>query len=476
MKIKLAYKLFGALFLTLLLMLGALELSRYLFARNFKEYILQVKVERLESLVPLLQEEYRNNDGWSGIENNIHYWRKRLHYELQLPNYQPSEYRKRGMATKRHRIKHFNSGPRYLLSDVHLRPIIGQPSPGDNLQLVEVQVEGKSVGWLGLTQNKSFKKGPPADFANRQFRLFYILGGMVLIITMIIAVLLTRHLLRPIKRLSEGTQSLANRDFSVRMEGTGRDELGQLAEHFNTMAETLQAYERLRKQWLSDISHELRTPIAILRGEIESLLDGVRRPTRKNLQSLQAETLRIGKLVEDLHVISMADSNELKLNKQSISPVEVLTRTIDLFQASLVEKQIRLDLHCQVFNGVSIRGDADRLGQVFSNVLNNACKYVSPPGVVSVTARAEHRFITICFKDSGPGVPKESLPRLFDRLYRVDTSRGRGHGGSGLGLSICKHIVEYHKGSISAENNTDGGLTIRIRLPLEIVSICQEKE
>jgi two-component system sensor histidine kinase BaeS len=318
MKIRLAYKLFGALFLTLLVVIGALMLSRFLFARNFKQYIYQVEVERLKNLVPLLEEEYRNSNGWQGIKSNRRYWRRRLWHEIQLHDPAlPGEKTKKGVMV------HHRSGPenadikiRYLLSDADLNPIIGKPLRRDKPQLVPISVEGRTVGWLGLTHTKQFPKGPTADFFQQQYRLYSLLGLVVFVITILIAVLLTRHLLRPVKRLTEGTRTLAKRDFSVRIKETGPDEFGQLAQHFNSMAQTLQTYERMRKQWLSDISHELRTPLAILRGEIEALLDGVRQPTQENLKSLHVETLRIGKLVEDLHLLSMADSNELILKME----------------------------------------------------------------------------------------------------------------------------------------------------------------
>lgn len=467
MKFKLAYKLFASLVLILLLVIGAVMLSRHLFARNFKEYIHQVEIVRLNALVPLLQEAYRTHNGWEDVESNVGYWLRLLRHGHELPGMPPPRDRANGDRVDRHRPRPFGKKPRYLLSDAQNRPIIGTPQSGDSPKLVEIQVGGRVVGWLGLTKIEPFKKGPPAAFVKQQLEFIYLLGAVVLIITVGVVILLTRHLLRPIKRLAEGTQAISDRDFSIRIEASSRDEFGLLAENFNAMAETLQTYERLRRQWLSDISHELRTPLAILRGEIESLLDGIRQPTMQNLKSLQSEILHIGKLVEDLHLISMADSNDLNLNKQSIAPTGVLDITADAFKSRLAQKQIQLDLHYAQFGETQVHGDADRLGQVFTNIFENACKYVHPPGTLSVLADADDRCIRFYFKDSGPGVPEESLPRLFDRLYRVDSSRGRDCGGSGLGLSICKHIVEHHGGSIWAENNADGGLTIGMRIPLE---------
>jgi len=467
MKIKLAYKLFGALLLTLLMVIGALMLSRYLFARNFKTYIFQVEVERLKNLVPLLQEEYRNNNGWEGIKRNRRYWRRRLWHEIQLPDPSTSSEleKKGGMGHHRPGQKYGGVRIRYLLSDAALNPIIGRPLRRDKPRLVPIPVDGRTVGWLGLTHAEQFPKGPPSEFIQQQYRLYSVLGLVVFFITLFIAVLLTRHLLRPVKRLTEGTRMLARRDFSVRIKETGVDEFGQLAEHFNSMAQTLQTYERMRKQWLGDISHELRTPIAILRGEIEALLDGVRQPTPKHLKSLHTETLRIGKLVDDLHMLSLADSNELTLKMELLSPTDVLDRTIEMFRKRFDRREIRLVENIPELVDICICADQDRLEQVFANILENVCRYVQRRGLLTIGIEMTNDAVLYTFDDSGPGVPEKDLPHLFDRLYRVDTSRKREGGGSGLGLSICKKIVGCHGGSIWAENNVGGGLTIGIRLP-----------
>lgn len=472
MKFKLAYKLFGAIFLILLIAVGAMELSRKWFGRNFRSYLQQERIERLKTVVPLLQASYRKHNGWEDVENNIGFWSRRLRRDYDLPGAppprdeaRPIRPRPRGKGPP-HRRPPFKRGGRFLLSDEKGHPIIGKPKPGDEPRLVAIQVNERIVGWLGLTKMEPIKKGPPAAFINQQLKFIYLIGAVVLTATIAIAFLLSRQLLRPIKRLTAGAQAITNRDFSIRIKEDSRDEFGLLAETFNDMAATLQKYEQMRRQWLSDISHELRTPLAVLRAEIESLLDGIRQPTMQNLRSLHAEIMHIGKLVEDLHLISIADSNALILNRQLFAPGDVLDNTVKAFHSRMTQKQIQLDLHHAQYKDIRVLGDADRIGQVFTNIFENACKYVQPPGRLSISAVVDDSFVSFYFKDSGPGVPDASLPRLFDRLYRVDPSRSRNQGGSGLGLSICKHIVKLHGGSIWAENNTDGGLTIVLQLPV----------
>ncbi|WP_173179976.1 ATP-binding protein [Desulfosarcina ovata] len=354
-----------------------------------------------------------------------------------------------------------------LLSDAKLKPLIGNPGPDDNRQLVSIEVDGQVVGWLGLHRHEPFKSGPPAALLARNTRQFYLLGGAVIGLTGLIAFLFSRHLINPIQRLTRVTRELAQRNFAVRIASTTGDELGQLAKNFNIMAQTLEDYEKMRLQWLTDISHELRTPLSVLRGEIEAIQDGIREPTPQNLASLYAETLRLNKLVEDLHLLSMADSDRLQLSRQPVSPCRVIETIMETYRDRFERSQLEIEWEPGPdADSAYIQGDADRLAQVFTNLLDNALKYVKAPGQVRISGQADGQWLTVTFQDSGPGVPEDALPRLFDRLYRVDPSRNRDTGGSGLGLSICRNIIKNHEGRIWAEQSPLGGLAIGISLPL----------
>jgi two-component system sensor histidine kinase BaeS len=458
MKIKLSFKLFAAFFLILTIVVGAMFLWRALFFRNFRAYIHQEELKRLEALVPELEEAYRAHGSWDGIAADEADWRARLDIGTRfLKSIPPRPGEGDGRDTE----------PRVLLTDAANQPVIGIPGSGDQPRLVPVAVDGETVGWLGLRKREPFKSGPPAVLVKLHTQQLYIIGGAVIVLTAFIAFLFSRHLLNPIQRLARGTRALAERNFEVRIRPTTRDELGQLAMNFNAMAQTFENYEKMRRQWLTDISHELRTPLAVLRGEIEALQDGIRNPDRRNLASLHAEILRISKLVEDLHLLSMADSDRLHFRRQWIAPRAILEKALASFGTRLERHRITVALALEGREDVRIRGDADRLEQVFTNILENTCRYVPSPARLNISLRSDETFVYLLFEDSGSGVPPEALPRLFDRLYRVDSSRNRDSGGSGLGLSICRHIVENHKGRIWAGNSSMGGLTIGIKLPLD---------
>ena len=477
MRMRLSYKLFAAFFLILAIVVSAMILSRYIFSLNFRHYIRQVELEKIKSLIPVLQEEYRRQGSLSTMAADPARWQrlvrvlpeKRENHPSLLPEMEPHGGLKpppKGEHPPSKNAPPPGRPPGILLLDTLKRPIIGMPAPLNQLDLVAVEVDGQIVGWLGLHLHEPFKSGPPAILLERQTRHLLLLGGSVIGLTALIAFILSRHLLKPILQLTEGTRELANRNFSVRIPSATKDELGLLAENFNTMAHTLEEFENMRKQWLTDISHELRTPLSILRGEIEALQDGVRKPTPVSLASLHDEILRISKLVEDLHLLSMADSDRLFLNKKRISPVEILGKIANAYQPRFEQRNIHLEVCLEDIKTVCIKGDSDRLEQVFTNIFENACKYVSKESEFNITGRADNEVLALYFQDSGPGVPEADLSKLFDRLYRVDGSRSRNTGGSGLGLSICRRIVENHGGRIWAEKSPMGGLSICMNLPI----------
>ena len=217
---------------------------------------------------------------------------------------------------------------------------------------------------------------------------------------------------------------------------------------------------------LNHISHELRTPLAILRGELEAVLDGVREVNREALESLLAEVLHVSKIVNDLHQLSLADTGALAFKKEPVDPLQILKNTLHIFRTRLEQRKIELQDDLDSVEPAIVLGDADRLTQLFSNLLENTLRYAEVSAKLKVWNNRAQKRLTIYIEDSGPGVPQKSLAHLFDRLYRVEKSRSRSQGGSGLGLSICQSIVENLGGEIRAANGPSGGLQIEIVLPL----------
>jgi len=275
-----------------------------------------------------------------------------------------------------------------------------------------------------------------------------------------------RHLLRLIRQLTKGMRALSQRKFETRLNIPPQDELRLLVSAFNDMTESLKQYEQTRRQRLSDISHELRTPLAILWAEIEAMQDGVRPINETSLSSLRAEVLHLSKIVHDLHELSsVVDSGMIAIKREPVDPICVLKMTLKAFELRFAERSLALREELGESETLIV-GDADRLRQVFANILENALKYVDTPGILKIRRLQRGGELTLNFIDSGPGVPEDSLERLFDRFYRVDSSQNRQQGGCGLGLAICKNIVEALGGRIKAANIPSAGLSLEIRLPL----------
>jgi two-component system sensor histidine kinase BaeS len=329
---------------------------------------------------------------------------------------------------------------------------------------------GKTVGWLGLASAPQLSHPLDIDFIQKQSRAFYIIGGGILLFSVLVAGLLAKHILKPIRRLTEGTRTLAKRNFKTRISVTSSDELGQLADDFNAMAHRLEGFEKRQKQWLADISHELRTPLSVLVGEIEAIQDGIRKPDAKSLRSLHNEVSRITSIVNELRDLSLAEIGALSLIKVPIQLHVLLPELISRFQNRCEPVGLKIIFKSLNEKRREIEADVDRLTQLFTNLMENSLRYTDKPGTLKIHYQAQLNYVTISFEDTGPGVPPESIPRLFDRLYRVDPVRNPVSDASGLGLSICKAIVESHGGSIRALNGPLGGLRIEIDLHCTRVS------
>lgn len=480
-RFRLSYKIFGALLLTSLAIVILTVVSlRFFMHRDFKDYINKVEMEKLSHISNMLGEIYQRDQGWERLKSDRHLWAEILSASGQVkgpgrevPSHVPDSAggvnEEDPGAEKSHRPdrpEDFFVPPRVFLLDEQRRPVAGKTERQEEETLVEIKVGEEIVGWLGLRKRVETERPSETTFLKRQYQLFYMIGGGIFILTALVSFLLARHLLAPIKKLMDGSQALTDRQFAARIDVHTSDELGQLASSFNMMAQALEKYEEMRKQWISDISHELRTPISILRGEIEAIQDGVRGMNRETLDSLHSEVLHVARIVHDLHELSLADARALSFKMERIRVLQILENTIDSFRARFDQKQITIINEIRRDQDIETNGDKDRLTQLYSNLLENALRYADSPGTLKIWQEHSKNRLKLFFEDSGPGVPEDSVVYLFDRLYRVDKSRSRALGGSGLGLSICRSILEVMGGEIHASNASGGGLLIDIMIPL----------
>lgn len=358
--------------------------------------------------------------------------------------------------------------PRLSLRDPSGNVLAGNPQPHGPLAHRPIRFQGQTVGALTLHAPMT-EESRDAAFLATQTRDLWLSGLAALILSLIAAWLLARQLLGPIKALASGARQIAEGRFAERIIVHRSDELGELAADFNAMAEMLARTEEFRRQWVSDSSHELRTPIAVLRAEIEALQDGVRISDEKTLNRLLKHVMQMSKLVDDLRQTLDRDDGQADLVMAPLKPLAVLRETLEEFQPRFALADIALNTAAlpQTDPGWRIHGDADRLQQVFANLLENTLRYTHAGGHLKIAATVQTGKLRLHFDDTPPAPPDQALPRLFERFFRAEPSRSRLHGGSGLGLSICKTIVQGHGGTITATKSALGGLCIRINLPLE---------
>ncbi|PVZ66328.1 ATP-binding protein [Pelagibaculum spongiae] len=349
------------------------------------------------------------------------------------------------------------------------RPLVGQPLIKTSL----VDKEGRLLGWLAEPRLLQVASEVDRLFIEQQNHLFRVVALIALAISLLISWPLSTLLVKPVQRISAAMSRLSSRrDYQARVSITSRDELGQLADDFNHMAETLGEYDDSQRRWVADIAHELRTPLAVMKSEMEALQDGVRDLDLSAIDSLHQEASQLARLIDDLHQLSRADQGSLSYELEPLDIDSLVSQVMDRFAASFSEKGLTPKMEI-LGKPRTVNGDYQRLVQLFSNLASNSIRYSDSPGQVQVILDFEQfkssKELEISWQDSSPGVGDEHLEKLFERLFRVDRSRSRALGGSGLGLAIAKSIVKAHRGDVVAQHSELGGLAIKIRLPLSEV-------
>lgn len=304
--------------------------------------------------------------------------------------------------------------------------------------------------------------GRHIELAIVQSILWTLLGSLV--VTLITSIYLAKKISAPLVEMKSAAATMAHGKLTARTHVRSKDELGQLGEAINHLAERLQEQESLRNSITDNIAHELRTPLTTLKSHLIAMRDGIWQPTPDRLQACCEEIDRLTLLVEDLQELNDLQSTGITVHKTKISLYDVILDSIAAVQAAFREKRIETVLKLQA--EATMQGDPNRLKQVFLNLLSNALKYTPHGGTVSLELRAEKRVILVRLSDNGPGITPADLPYIFERLYRGDKSRNRATGGSGIGLAIAKAIVEAHDGEIWADSSS-AGATFHIRFPRE---------
>lgn len=329
---------------------------------------------------------------------------------------------------------------------------------------LQIRGGGRELGTLYINPESAPAEDPVSNLKGAINR-FLLWGGLLAIaIAMVFTFVLSRRISAPVRSLTLAAKRLGQRDFSQRVDYQGKDEIGELARTFNSMVDELACTEQLRRNLVADAAHELRTPVSHIRGYLEAIRDGLVKPDASTLQSLHEEIMLLSRLIDDLQELTLAEAGELALVRQVEDIAELIKSAVAAVQPQVKAKGISLTVDlpdrlppCDI--------DPYRIGQVLRNLIDNAIVHTSKGGTITVTAREKGKQVEVMVADTGEGIPSEDLPNIFERFYRVDKSRTRATGGSGLGLTIAKRLVEAHGGSIGVQSELGKGSRFTFTIP-----------
>ncbi|SFQ72684.1 two-component system, OmpR family, sensor histidine kinase BaeS [Variovorax sp. OK605] len=522
-QLTLSRKIFLALAaLLIVLLISFAGLSIIALQRGLGSYVAEIEIRRMDWLSQLVLKHYVANGDWKNLRDNEEAWQR-----LQMGRFAnvldsaaangderrlPPWYEYRAMRAAPPPDSPPDGGPPPMPSSAQLDllprrapGIPGMPPPwlfpdprgmhdsifqriavldargarvvGADIDLANaarmpIRHNKSVIGYLALAPVQGLESEADRAFIARQSGVIVLTGLCGLGFALVLSWLLARRWFRPIDELTQAAQDVARGRLSTRVAVQGSDELALLGKTFNDMAQRLDTVEASRRAWLADAAHELRTPLAAMRAEIEALQDGVRTFDERTALRLHRQVIRLGQLVDDLR--SSMREPQSDLLTATVYPLSLLKEALDHTRDRFAKRGIEVDRQAvdriDTLSQPTVEGDAHRLHQVFMNLLENTLAYTDEGGALRIDVTVEGPWtgncLTLLFDDSSPGVPDSELPRLFDRLFRGESSRSREHGGSGLGLSICRATIEAHGGTIDASASPLGGLRVTLTLPL----------
>ena len=408
--------------------------------RRFGERADQMRMERMGIE---LGRYYWHQDGWEGIQPLVEQWCELFDQNITLTNAD-------GVVVA---ASEGNLLGEFYDSDV----------PGI---LLSTPNHTGTIGTLYLTPKSSQELG----FASLQILIkvigrFFLLGGLLAVaLALLVTYILSRRILAPVKALSHAAKRLGHGDFSQRVSVKDKGEMGEFAKTFNSMAGDLERAENIQRILVADIAHELRTPLSNIKGYLEAISDGLIKPDTDTIHSIDEEASLLSRLVADLHELSLAESGELKLERHVEDISKIINQVVTAKQQQVANKGLSLMVDLpDTLSEVNI--DSQRIIQVLRNLLDNAVAHTMA-GSITISARQQDKQVQIDVIDTGEGIPEEDLLNIFERFYRVDKSRTRATGGSGIGLAIAKRLVEAHDGSIEAHSEEGKGSCFSFTVPV----------
>jgi len=424
-----------------------------------------------DSLVQLLQNYYQSQGSWAGVADQLDFpgVGRGRGYGNPPPGGGMMPGMMGGMLGQRLRLA--DAGGNVLLDSQNQLPA-GKLSYAEKKGALPVEVDGQVVGYLlaegGVGANQVAERFLLNRLSTAAITAGLIAGGLALLL----ALFLTYSLMRPVRDLTRAARRLGAGDLAQRVQVKGHDDLAVLGGAFNHMADSLQQAQDSRRSMTADIAHELRNPLAVQRANLEALQDGVFPLTPQALEPVLEQNLLLTRLVDDLRTLALAETGQLKLERQPTNLAALVERLVERFKPQAAQRQVTLSLENGRSSGAgpdtSILVDLDpmRVEQILNNLLSNALRFAPQAGEILIGLARTGAQVQVSVRDSGPGIPAEALPHVFERFYRADRSRSRSEGGTGLGLAIALHLAEAHGGTLVAANSPQGGAVFTLSLPL----------
>jgi signal transduction histidine kinase len=343
--------------------------------------------------------------------------------------------------------------------------LIGDHVPEKELQnSVPLEIDGTLQGFLVSVPAVPNRNNMQQTFLGTVQQGLMISALVTLLIALGLGGILITSFTRPIRKLADGTERIANGELGYQVDIKSSDELGRLADSFNNMSQDLARADHQRKQMTADIAHDLRTPLSILHGYTEAISEGKVTGDPEIFEAMHGQTRHLNYLIEDLRTLSLLDSDELNFQVEQLDPSRILNQTQTAFHRLAEKKGLKINLELPE-KLPKVKLDPDRLTQILGNLINNAITILPAGGNIWLTAREESKRLIIEVKDDGPGIDKEDLPHIFNRHYKIDPSRSQEDGSSGLGLAITKKLVEAQGGEITVKSKPGGGTVFRVSFP-----------
>ena len=429
-------------------------------SNEFRQYLQHQETLTQSGLLDDLAAFYQRNGNWNGVAD-------------VLSEFNTSMGRGRGQGMGQGRgmpLLRFADANGLVVYDERGTSVGSSLSADERAIAQTVTASGKIVGYLVIGQATRGALAPVEQNFLDQLRNTLIVaallaGGLGIVLGLIIS----RALTAPLSNLAQAARAFAARDWNRRVQVQGADEIADVAREFNAMADELQRAEALRRNMIADIAHELRTPLAVLQGNLSAMLDEVYPLERSEIATLYDETRLLSRLVDDLRELALADAGRLTVTAQTVNVTETLRAAVSNFAVAADTQNIRIAL--EQGEELSARADPDRLAQILRNLIANALRHTPSGGAITLSAQAAERFVRISIADTGEGIASDDLPHVFERFYRADKSRARTSGNTGLGLAIAKAWVEAMGGKIGVESELGSGSHFWFTLPRALLIV-----